>query len=722
MMANGGLPFTLVAPVGFLRPAPSAIRTPHVPPEASATTDGAPPPRAVHVVVVTYASAGVVPALLESLPEGMAGIPSWRLTVVDNASPDGTADLVARLMPEAHVIPMGRNAGYAAAINAGARHAARGDVLLVLNPDVRLRPGCVAALVDGLRDGVGITVPKLLDDAGQTAPSLRRDPSVSRAWAEALLGGNRAARLARSEQVVDRPAYAHAHDVDWATGAVLAIAPEARAAVGDWDESFFLYSEEVDLCQRTRDAGFAVRYVPEAVAEHSSGPYGADPHLWRLVVRNRITLFGRRNGRLKAHAFRIGVLVGQALRAPLSPAARAGLAEGLATPARNPSPGFIWFAAQDWWYHNRAHSDFQLMQEVARTRPVLLVNSLGLRLPRPGLSSNPARRILRKVRSMAKLVRRPVPGLPGYHVMTPVMLPAYGDGIVAHLNAWVIRQQVRVVARLIGVGPVPVIAATIPSAWPVVQPMRRRVLLYNRSDRHSEFPEADRHRVSALEAALLEHADRVLYVSHELMAHDAPLVGERGVFLDHGVDLAHFTLEPGSPPRELDGIPRPVMGFFGGLDDYVVDLDLLADTARAIPDASLVLIGDATCSMDRLTKLPNVHWLGYQPYDRIPALGRAFDVALMPWLDNDWIRYANPIKLKEYLALGLPVVSTDYPEVHHGPGGVAIAHTREEFAQLIRAHLADPGDPQARRASVLGATWRARADQLLEIATSAGRP
>ena len=699
--------------------------------ETVAQAAGSPrPPQAaadpVHIVVVTYNSASVLPTLLGSLAEGLAGVPRWHLTVVDNASTDDTADVVRRLAPDARLVAMGRNAGYAAAINAGARHGARDEILLVLNPDVRLHPGSVLALTTALADPrVGIAVPRLVTPDGATAPSLRRDPSVGRAWAEALLGGRRAARLGASEQVTDAGAYARPHDVDWATGAAMAVSPACREAVGDWDESFFLYSEEVDYCRRTRDAGLAVRYVPDAVATHVSGPYGGDPRLWRLVVRNRLTLFARHHSRPAAAAFRAGVLAGQALRAPVSAAGRAGAAEAWAHTGR--PDGFVWFAAQDWWYHNRAHSDFQLMQEVARTRPVLLVNSLGLRLPTPGRSTNPGRRIARKLRSMAKLVRRPVPGLPGYHVMTPVMLPVYGDGRLARLNAWAIRLQVRLVATAIGVGRRPTVATTIPTAWPVVRRMRRSALLYNRSDRHSEFPEADQGLIAVLEDALLRQADRVLYVSHQLMADDAAVVGDRAVFLDHGVDVEHFALgqvPPPVPEPELADVPRPVVGFFGGLDDYVVDMDLLAETARAIPEASLVLVGDATCSMDELEALPNVHWLGFQPYERIPALGRHFDVALMPWLDNDWIRYANPIKLKEYLALGLPVVTTDYPEVHHGNGHVSVARDRAEFPELVRRHLAQPDDADARRArreSVLGATWRARADQLLAIAADAGR-
>lgn len=430
----------------------------------------------VTVVVVTYNSGVPLARLLPTLDDGMAGVGSWRIVIVDNDSRDDTLAVVKRLRPDAQVLSMGRNAGYAAAINAGVRSASEKDVVLVLNPDIQLHQGCVQRLLAGLRHPrTGIAVPRLVDPEGRTAPSLRRDPTVRSAWAEALLGGDRAARLGLSEIIVDPGIYADETTADWATGAILAISPECRAAVGEWDESYFLYSEEVDFCQRARDHGFALRYLPDAVAEHEGGPYGGSPQLWKLLIRNRVTHFARRSGpgrgRLRALGFRAGFVTGQALRAPRSTAGRVGMVGALTAPGPTVPPGFVWFAAQDWWYHNQAHSDFQLMQEVARDRPVLLVNSLGLRMPRRGVSTNPGRRIGRKLRSMAKLVRRPVPDLPRYHVMTPLMLPLYGPGLPARLNAWFIRQQVQLVGRVIGVGRRPLVGLTIPTAWPVVRRM-----------------------------------------------------------------------------------------------------------------------------------------------------------------------------------------------------------------------------------------------------------
>lgn len=384
-----------------------------------------------------------------------------------------------------------------------------------------------------------------------------------------------------------------------------------------------------------------------------------------------------------------------------------------------PLPGFVWFAAQDWWYHNQAHSDFQLMRQVARERPVLVVNSIGLRMPRRGADSQARRRILRKLRSTAKLVRRPVPDVPGFHVMTPLLLPAYGDTRLARLNAWLVRQQVGLVARMVGIGSSPHIGVTIPTAWPVVRPMARASLLFNRSDLHSAFPNADRQWVAGLELDLLQHSDHVLYVSHELMALDSAIVGDRATFLDHGVDTYHFTPDVEVHP-DIAAIPSPRLGFFGGLDDYVVDLDLLYRTAEENPDCSLVLIGDATCPMEGLTALSNVHWLGHRPYASIPALGRGFDVALMPWLDNEWIRFANPIKLKEYLALGLPVVTTAYPEVESFRDRVFVADERDKFPVLARQALAERPRAEVLRASVMTSSWAARAAHLLSVADRRG--
>jgi glycosyltransferase involved in cell wall biosynthesis len=383
-------------------------------------------------------------------------------------------------------------------------------------------------------------------------------------------------------------------------------------------------------------------------------------------------------------------------------------------------PGYICFSAQDWWYHNRAHSDFQLMRRVAEVRPVLLVNSIAMRMPLPGRSTQPLRRIVRKARSMAKRLQTPVPELPNFHVLTPVLLPLYGSAWGRAVNARLVAWQVRQACRRLGLD-TPVCVATIPTAWDVVRHVPHRRLVFNRSDLHSAFTETDQDQIRQLEDGLLRNADAVLYVSRSLLALERPKTGDRAHFLDHGVDVEHFRRRgPEEEPADLAAVPHPRVGFFGGLDSYLVDFDLLARLAREIPEAQLVLVGDADRSMAELVALPNVHWLGYRPYEDIPRYGSGFDVALMPWLRNSWIEHANPIKLKEYLALGLPVVSTDFPEVRHYRDWVDVAESPDELVALVRKALAEPpGSASAgadrRRALVAGATWDARARELMDL-------
>jgi hypothetical protein len=249
----------------------------------------------------------------------------------------------------------------------------------------------------------------------------------------------------------------------------------------------------------------------------------------------------------------------------------------------------------------------------------------------------------------------------------------------------------------------------------VAKEMQRSSLVYNRSDKHSAFSEADQGLIRGLEHELLTRADGVLYSSRAFRDSERELTGERAHFLDHGVDTKHFA--PRGRTEALAGFDckRPIIGFFGGLDDYVIDFDLLERLAVERPNYTLVLIGDATLSMERLTRHANVRHLGFKPYAEIPNLGADFDVSIMPWLDNDWIRSCNPIKLKEYLSLGQEVVTTYFPEVEHYLDYVHVARSGDEFLARID-DVVNGAKAKGDRKALLGkATWDDRTQELLQI-------
>jgi GT2 family glycosyltransferase/glycosyltransferase involved in cell wall biosynthesis len=690
--------------------------------------------RPLAVVVVTFNSETVLADCLRSVDAALteAGVAGAPVVVVDSASSDGTLAVAAETSPGVRIVARD-NGGFAAGVNAGLA-ALPGHDVLVLNPDVRLDVRAVALLRRRLADpGTGIAVPRLLGDDGRLQLSLRRTPTALRAIGEALIGGTRAGRIAPLGEVVsDERAYATDRRVDWATGAVWLVSADCVAAIGPLEERYFLYSEETDFMLRAGDAGFAVHYEPEASAVHVGGDQSTSPYLWALSITNRVRMQRELRGPAAAARMWLAVLLNELPRAVVrgrtGGATHRAALRALVSMRRWPSgpdgggsgPAYVCFAAQDWWYHNTAHSDFQLMRSVAEQRKVLVVNSIGMRMPTPGRSTHVTRRVLRKLRSVAKLVRRPLPELPGFHVMSPLPLPLYGSPVTRAVNAAFVRAQVRLVCLLLRIRR-PVIMVTIPTAWDVVRPMRRAALVYNRSDRHSDFPEGDRATLEALEQQLLEHSDSVLYVSRSLMAEESRYTGDRAAFLDHGVDVDHFRPRPESEqPADLRQIPGPRIGFFGALDDFVVDFDLLEHVAAAIPEASLVLIGDSTYPMDRFAGHRNVHWLGRRPYEEIPAYGSAFDVAIMPWVDTPWIHRSNPIKLKEYLALGLPVVSTEFAELDGYRDRVRTATDPAGFVAAIRESLeiGPPLDPEKLRESVLGYSWRSRAAVLVRSAES----
>jgi N-acetylglucosaminyl-diphospho-decaprenol L-rhamnosyltransferase len=278
------------------------------------------------IIIVTYNSAAVLPGLLDSVPAGLEGVKQFETIVVDNDSNDDSVDIALAHAVRPRVIRMGRNAGYAAAINAAASTVGADADLLILNPDLRLLPGSVNPLVDRLTDSsIGVAVPRILAEDGTTSWSIRREPSLMTAWADAVLGGTLAARIGKSETIGDPTMYDRSCLIEWATGAALLVAARARGVVGDWDESFFLYSEEVDYLRRVRESGLFVAYVPQAQVVHIGREYLANTRLSALMTANRIRYYRRYHGPLPTAVFRLSIIVGQTMRAVLGPGHRAAL-------------------------------------------------------------------------------------------------------------------------------------------------------------------------------------------------------------------------------------------------------------------------------------------------------------------------------------------------------------------------------------------------------------
>jgi GT2 family glycosyltransferase len=285
----------------------------------------------VAAVVVTYNSAEVLGGCLQSLPAGAEGVRLVDVVVADNASRDESLRIAKETthLP-VRTVQLGRNAGYAAAVNVGVE-ALTGidiDAVIVLNPDCRLHPGALAHLAEALRrPGYGISVPRLVNPNGTLQPSLRRMPTVRRAFAEAVIGGNLAGRIGTlGELITDPRVYEHAGEATWATGAAMLISSDVLREIGPWQETFLLYSEETEFTLRAADNGWKLWYEPAAVVEHIGGESSTSPMLAALLTVNKVRLFRQRHSRVAALAYYLAMLLGVTARAIAGrPTARASL-------------------------------------------------------------------------------------------------------------------------------------------------------------------------------------------------------------------------------------------------------------------------------------------------------------------------------------------------------------------------------------------------------------
>jgi GT2 family glycosyltransferase len=283
----------------------------------------------VDVVVVTYNSAAQIGPLLDSLRAGVGSLP-YRTIVVDNSSQDATRDVVSS-RADARLLPA-PNDGYASGLNRGVAALGGTGPILMLNPDCILDPGCVEALVRAQQaTGAGIVVPQIRSEDGLPARSLRRTPSLLRS-----VGFGDSRWPALSEVVTDEASYQRGGQVDWATGAAMLVGRDCYDAVDGLDESFFMYSEETDLCFRARDLGYPTYFEPRAGVMHVGGASGQSPELYAMQALNRVRLYRRRHTLPSSIAFFLLTTARElAWSLRRDPEARRAL-ESLTRPSRRP--------------------------------------------------------------------------------------------------------------------------------------------------------------------------------------------------------------------------------------------------------------------------------------------------------------------------------------------------------------------------------------------------
>jgi glycosyltransferase involved in cell wall biosynthesis len=346
------------------------------------------------------------------------------------------------------------------------------------------------------------------------------------------------------------------------------------------------------------------------------------------------------------------------------------------------------------------------MRILARDNRVLWVNSIGYRAPTA--SKADITRAFKKLKAATTPLSEPERNI---FVLNPIAVPVYGRPRIRDFNRRLLRFQVKRAMRQLGFQR-PINFVFNPAAAVVAGALGEEQILYYCVDEYTEFSGVSSTSLAELEQQLLRQSDLVI-VSAERLYQSKVKTNPRTVLIRHGVDFDHFrkALDPETiVPEEIRDLPRPVIGFFGLIADWV-DLELMAAVAKRNPDGSMVLLGKSTTDTSVLEQVPNVHLLGRKPYASLPAYCKGFDVALMPFRINELTLNANPLKVREYLAAGLPVVSTAIPEVEV-LGLCRIGHDEASFIREVELALQDPGPSVARSELIRSESWGARVDEL----------
>lgn len=348
-----------------------------------------------------------------------------------------------------------------------------------------------------------------------------------------------------------------------------------------------------------------------------------------------------------------------------------------------------------------------LARHFAISRRVVWVNSMGLR--RPKLSTSDVRRAGKKIARM--VIKRgtssgQATAIPeGMSIVNPRAISWPGSRLARRINRRLIGSQLRETLAGLGIER-PVLWTSLPSAVDVVGEISEASVVYYCCDDFESLSGVDHGPVGTMERELAKKADLIFATSEELGRKFKDRHLEN---LPHGVDFDLFST-PTSRPIDLP--PGQVALFYGSLSSWL-DLEIVRGLARMRPDWNLVLIGSSSIDLSCLELHGNIHILGPRPHHLLPGYVQHADAALLPFLDTPQIRACNPLKLREYLASGTPVISTDFPALARYRTLISVATDASEFSSALDGLENCPSARAARQAMVSTESWKSRADTAL---------
>jgi glycosyltransferase involved in cell wall biosynthesis len=343
---------------------------------------------------------------------------------------------------------------------------------------------------------------------------------------------------------------------------------------------------------------------------------------------------------------------------------------------------------------------------------VIFVNSISMGLPSLA-NKDLLPRIARKLHSYARLARSTPEGVT---VVSPAVIPFFGTRVVRAVNRKLLAMQIGRLAKRGGLSR-PILWIAIPTAADMIGELDEQLVIYQVSDKYDANlmdHATDLATIKKLHERAIDNADLVLYSGQKLLA-EAERGRERSFLLEQAVDFDHWS-QVGSGNLEIAEavarIPRPRLGYFGAIEPWLVDQELITRACRERPEWQWIFIGNKSRGVE-IEALPNTHFLPPVPYQELPRYAAGFDVCVLPWdTAHSFTSYGSAIKVREYLATGKPVVISPLPEYESMGQVLRIARSHDDWFRLVEEALneKDPAAVQARQAVVASGTWDARAE------------
>jgi len=331
---------------------------------------------------------------------------------------------------------------------------------------------------------------------------------------------------------------------------------------------------------------------------------------------------------------------------------------------------------EDWEAH--PSSTQHIVKILGQNRPVIWLNSIGLRKPR--LTRHDLLRLINKAKSfffnpnnndISKQDNS------NFLIITPLVIPCASNWFTLKVSKIILKWQLKVASERLNFSD-PIIWASLPTSVDYLELFSNAPCVYYCGDDFNSLAGVDHQFVTQKEKQLIEKSSYIFTASEKLLDK---FPRDKAVNIPHGVNFSLFSKKAKITPVDLPQ-GRPIAGFYGSISTWL-DQELLVQTIKALPHWRFVFIGKIDCNVDKLQQFSNVYFLGPKPHTDLPKYIQNWNVAILPFVDNKQIQMCNPLKLREYLASGTPIVTTDFNALNGYRKYLQIADSAKPFYQAI---------------------------------------